>query len=153
MLQRWTEMFDPEKQITAADLVPLYLFSDPPPPDSDEDDDSAAGGGAHHLAVPAPGDCQCLAERVENAGGGSTEEDTTQERLFSLRDTMVEPVLIQVRTTVCPQLLFAINCLPSNVCPQLFALNYCLPSTNLLGDPLEGRHRHRRGEQLLRRHR
>ena len=33
-------------------------------------------------------------------------------------------------TTVCPQLLFALNCLPSNVCPQLSALNYCLPSTN-----------------------
>ena len=27
-------------------------------------------------------------------------------------------------------LLFALNCLPSTVCPQLlFALNYCLPST------------------------
>ena len=47
-------------------------------------------------------------------------------------DTVARYVHCLPSTTVCPQLLFALNyCLPSaTVCPQLLvALNCCLPST------------------------
>ena len=60
----------------------------------------------------------------------SAAQDALQEekaRCSSYADDNTD-LMSQVRVSVCPQLLFALNCSPSNVRPQMFALN-CLPST------------------------
>ena len=80
------------------------------------DEQAAVFSAAHQLWVALYADLQLAVEH------SAAVRKTKAGRLTFTHDLVNNSLWLRY-VCFCPQLLFALNCLPSIVCPQLFALN------------------------------